>query len=121
MGREQAPIAAEFKDCIQCFQSLISEMELKQQEWASEYLLLSDYRSRLLAWGSHTGASSRRLDHAVRQSSRLRMQTLDLLESLNSSLQRSTCILMPSYIPPTKASDETCWPRNCKTTLICAS
>ncbi len=66
-------------------------MEANQSVWQKKYVLLNDYHKRLHRWGSDTGASTRSLDRALRQSSALREQTITLLEEFNTALQESMC------------------------------
>lgn len=60
---------------------------LKEEKEAEEKkqslrILIERCRKRLITWGHDTGASSRRLDHSLRKSLKLRSNTLELLQDI---------------------------------------
>lgn len=87
-ARRNAPVAAEFEECIQLFQQICSSMEADSIMWSEAQLPLDDGFAKLRAWGNDTGATSWALDHALRKSSRLHQQLLDLLQDLRDELQK---------------------------------
>lgn len=86
--RDRAPIAAEFEECMQLFQSLRSAFEANPLTWKTYHLVLGDHHDALAAWGTETGATSYVLDHALRKSSNLQEHVLVLLQDFSSDLQR---------------------------------
>ena len=92
---EKAPIAAIFEDCLQFFERLCSIIEINQEAEKAEHPLIQGSFSRFRQWGSDTGASSRSLDHALRNSKQLQQATKDLLEELLSTLHASKAIAFP--------------------------
>lgn len=87
--RDRAPIAAEFEECTQLFQSLCSAFEANPQNWNTCHAVLSDDRDVLAAWGADIGATSYVLDHALRKALRLQEHVHQLLQDLSSELQKS--------------------------------
>ncbi|KAG4442072.1 hypothetical protein IFR05_002466 [Cadophora sp. M221] len=84
--RAKAPIAAEFEDCIQSFDRLCATIRVNEPG-PDEAVIAEDCRSRLTLWGHESGASGRKLDHALRRSFSLRTATLELLRDLQATLQ----------------------------------
>lgn len=87
--RDRAPIAAEFEECTQLFQSLCSAFEANPLTWKSYHMLIGEHRDALAAWGAETGATSYLLDHALRKSSSLQQHVIELLQDFSSDLQKS--------------------------------
>lgn len=87
--RDRAPIAAEFEECTQLFQSLCSAFEANPLAWKTYHLLIGGQRDALAAWGAETDATSYLLDHALRKSSSLQRHVVEVLQDLSSNLQRS--------------------------------
>src|SRR5438045_7920482 len=85
-ARRNAPVAAEYEECIQLFQQICSSMEADSMMWADAQIPMDDGFAKLRAWGNDTGATSWSLDHSLRKSSRLHQQVLDLLQDLRGEL-----------------------------------
>ncbi|KAH8649070.1 hypothetical protein BX600DRAFT_109938 [Xylariales sp. PMI_506] len=86
--RAKAPIAAQFEDCLQAFQQLSDALAVNHS--ASQLHKASRRcRTKFRLWGDDTGASSRALDYALRDSSMLESQTLALLRDLHSILEEA--------------------------------
>jgi hypothetical protein len=96
-ARKNAPIAAEFEECVQLYYQLCSSMEADSMMWSDAQIPLDDGFSKFRAWGNDTGACTWSLDHALRKSSRLQQQVLDLLRDLREELQRGefACLTCP--------------------------
>jgi hypothetical protein len=107
--RKNSPIAAEFEECVQLFYQLCSSMEADGVMWSDTQIPLDDGFSKLRAWGNDTGACSWSLDHALRKSSRLQQQVLDVLKDLRDELQKALTIVQTTAIllsPPIKLSED---------------
>jgi len=85
--RANAPLAANFEDCLQAFDRLRATIYSSKKDLEDEHNLGEDCYSRLRTWGHGSGASSRALDHRLRKSPQLGTSTLDLLAELQSILQ----------------------------------
>ncbi|KAH8746034.1 hypothetical protein BGZ57DRAFT_777998 [Hyaloscypha finlandica] len=85
--RANAPLAANFEDCLQAFDRLRATIYSSKKDLEDEHNLGEDCYSRLRTWGHDSGASSRALDHRLRKSPQLGTSTLDLLAELQSILQ----------------------------------
>jgi hypothetical protein len=90
--RANAPIAAQYEDCLQSCEQLCSAMQTNTSTWGEWYEIAEDDLERLRLWGDSTGASSRTintaLDHTLRASSMLKTNALRLLTDLNDGLQQ---------------------------------
>jgi hypothetical protein len=87
--RDRAPIAAEFEECTQLFQSLCSAFEANPGAWKTYHLVIGGQRDALAAWAAETNATSYLLDHALRKSSGLQRHLVEVLQDLSSDLQKS--------------------------------
>ncbi|EFX01952.1 nb-arc and tpr domain containing protein [Grosmannia clavigera kw1407] len=101
--RARAPVAAQFEDCFQAFVQLYDSLQanscnfdstpsLPPENGADEIPLheRAEYcRRTFSAWGNDSGASSRALDHALKESPSLMQQTLYLLGELSTTLERT--------------------------------
>ena len=85
--RAKAPVAAQFEDCFQAFQQL-SDSLLVNESNAELHRISKEHGLRFKIWGDDSGASSRALDYALRNSKVLKRQTLRLLEELHSTLEQ---------------------------------
>lgn len=90
--RAKAPIAAQFEDCFQSFQQLSDSLQFKPSN-LELYSITKECGRRLKTWGEDSGASSRALDYALKNSIVVKQQTLRLLTDLHSILDdgESTC------------------------------
>lgn len=86
--RDRAPIAAEYEECMQLYQSLCAVFDANPQIWKSYHVVLADHLDELASWGEETGATSYVLDHALRNNSSLQEHVLELLQDLSSDLQK---------------------------------
>lgn len=102
--RTRAPVAAQFEDCTQAFVRLSDSLTADSDNFhpalddpttknGTEATPLHEraqhFRRTFSAWGNDSGASSRTLDHALKESPSLMRQTMYLLEDLYSTLERS--------------------------------
>jgi hypothetical protein len=84
--RAKAPIAAQFEDCSQLLSRLCATLTSSLPTSEQISLLAEDCETKLKIWGHDAGADSRALDHALRDSLRLRETTAQLLEELREIL-----------------------------------
>jgi len=87
--RAKAPLAAQFEDCAQAVKQVHSALNTDPsvEKHTSLHALVGRCLGRLTTWGHETGASSRLLDHSLRRASRLRNNTLTLLQDLHDRFQ----------------------------------
>lgn len=90
-----APIAALFEDCLQCFAELCTIMEVNEDAWKPQHVMVDGSFSKFRDWGRDTLAFNRSLDHALRKASRLQETTKDMLETLLSTLHDSKRLMVP--------------------------
>lgn len=120
--RDHTPIAVEFENCVQSFNSLCSAMEANQLAWEAKYALIRECRGEFRAWGDDTGALKGSLDHALRKNSRMRDVTIELLEDMTGEVRSSRSFpaflrivrnylsrpLLRNWAPSLSASNLTC-------------
>lgn len=80
--RSRGPIAAKFEDCQQLFAQVSDAL----QNTRIHHLVDRCWR-RLNIWDDDSGASSRNLDYALKSSSLLRKQVINLLRELRQTLE----------------------------------
>ncbi|KAK4201003.1 hypothetical protein QBC40DRAFT_264559 [Triangularia verruculosa] len=97
--RAKAPLAAHFEDCTQALQQLHSAINANPSV-ANLRDLAERCLSKLTSWGHDTGASSRRLDHALRWTKGPQQSTQLLLEGLHSLIAQATESLPPVVYEP---------------------
>lgn len=78
----KAPIAVTLEDCLQSFGRLCAVLRTNKPAPDGLAKVADDNFTRLASWGQESGASTNILDHALRFSSELKEQTLELLKDL---------------------------------------
>ncbi|KIY02878.1 uncharacterized protein Z520_01343 [Fonsecaea multimorphosa CBS 102226] len=84
---QHAQIAAAYEDCRQTFDQLSLLLEANRPVWEGNADFLESFKNSLVHWANVHHAENGSLDHALRKSSDLRDQVVDLLENLNQKLQ----------------------------------
>lgn len=81
--RARALVAAHYEDCFQASSQLYDTLEANRPDSDDLFKLAQECKNRLRWWAEDTGASSRLLDYALKDSPALALQTKGLLKDLS--------------------------------------
>ncbi|KAK3368627.1 nb-arc and tpr domain-containing protein [Podospora didyma] len=93
--RDKAPVAAQFEYCFQASIRLTDALQANKPHWRDLRNHAHDCKDRLRSWGDDSGASSRTIDYALRNSPKVARQTRHLLSDLILILEQAVTAVSP--------------------------